>query len=147
GNIIVSNSQKPGIYGKVHVHGDNGASVGIQTDGGAMFIAGVSNIQEPPVNDIWSVPGEEKMLKNWIKEDSDLFEKINPMEYFLQLQIEDFLNAILEERKPLVTGEEGRVTVEIFTAIYRSKRDRKAIKFPLNPEYDRTDFDGRLPDN
>lgn len=146
GNIIVSNSQKPGIYGKVHIHGDNGASVGIQTDSGAMFIAGVSNIQEPPVNDIWSVPGEEKMLKNWIKEDSCLFKKINPMEYFLQLQIEDFLNAILEERKPMVTGEEGRVTVEIFTAIYRSKRDRKAIKFPLNPEYDRTDFDGRLPD-
>ena len=105
-----------------------------------MFIAGVSNIQEPPVNDIWSVPGEEKMLKNWIKEDSDLFKKINPMEYFLQLQIEDFLNTILEEKKPLVTGEEGRATVEIFTAIYRSKRDRKAIKFPLNHEYDMTDF-------
>ncbi|NSW95127.1 MAG: Gfo/Idh/MocA family oxidoreductase, partial [Bacteroidales bacterium] len=28
GNILVSNSQKPGLYGKVHVHGENGASVG-----------------------------------------------------------------------------------------------------------------------
>jgi UDP-N-acetyl-2-amino-2-deoxyglucuronate dehydrogenase len=36
GNILVSNSQKPGIYGKVQVHGDNGSSVGVQTDGGAM---------------------------------------------------------------------------------------------------------------
>jgi len=57
GNIIVSNSQKPGIYGKVQVHGVNGASVGVQTDGGAMFIAGMSNVLEPPVNDLWSVPG------------------------------------------------------------------------------------------
>ena len=61
GNIIVSNSQKPGIYGKVHVHGENGASVGVQTDSGAMFIAGGQGILEPPVNDIWTIPGEEKL--------------------------------------------------------------------------------------
>ena len=40
GNLIVSNSQKPGLYGKVHVHGSNGASVGVQTDSGSMFIVG-----------------------------------------------------------------------------------------------------------
>jgi len=67
GNIVVSNSQKPGIYGKVQVHGENGASVGVQTEGGAMFIAGMSNILEPPVNDLWSVPGEEDMLDDWVK--------------------------------------------------------------------------------
>lgn len=144
GNIIVSNSQNPGIYGKVHIHGDNGASVGVQTDGGAMFIAGMTNILEPPVNDLWSVPGEENNLKDWIKEDSDFFNNINPMEYYHKLQVEDFIDALIDGRKPIVTGEEGRVTVEIFTAIYRSQRDRKAIKFPLRPEYDRVDFDGRL---
>ena len=48
GNILVSNSQKPGIFGKVHIHGENGASVGVQTDGGAMFIAGRSGVAEPP---------------------------------------------------------------------------------------------------
>jgi len=73
GNIVVSNSQKPGIYGKVHVHGQNGASVGVQTDGGAMFIAGRSSILEPPVNDIWTVAGEENMLDQWKTEDSELF--------------------------------------------------------------------------
>jgi L-iditol 2-dehydrogenase len=50
----------------------------------------------------------------------------------------------IEGRKPMVTGEEGRVTVEIFTAIYRSQRDGKAVKFPLIPEYDRLDYDGRI---
>ena len=52
GNIIVSNSQKPGIYGKVHVHGENGASVGVQTESGAMFIAGRTGISDPAYNDI-----------------------------------------------------------------------------------------------
>lgn len=143
GNIIVSNSQKPGIYGKVHVHGENGASVGVQTDGGAMFIAGMSGILEPPVNDIWSVPGEEKMLEQWKVEDSAHFNKIDPMVFYMERQIEDFLNAIQNNTQPLVSGEDGRRTVELFTAIYRSTRDNKPVKFPLQPE-NRNDMDGRL---
>jgi predicted dehydrogenase len=142
-NIIVSNSQKPGIYGKVHVHGKNGASVGVQTDGGAMFVAGMSSILEPPVNDLWTVPGEEKMLQKWVKEDSEFFNNLsNQMDYFHERNIEDFLQALLEGRKPLITGEDGRVTVEIFTAIYRSTRDGKVIKWPLKPE-SANDYDGR----
>ena len=144
GNIIVSNSEKPGIYGKVHVHGKNGASVGVQTDGGAMFVAGMSNILEPPVNDLWTVPGEEEMLNKWVKEDSEFFDKIDPTVYYMERQIEDFLNAIAANRDPLVTGYDGRRTVELFTAIYRSQRDNQVIKFPLQPEYDRTDYDGRI---
>ncbi|MGB8490140.1 MAG: Gfo/Idh/MocA family oxidoreductase [Bacteroidales bacterium] len=143
-NIIVSNSQNPGIYGKVHIHGENGASVGVQTDGGAMFIAGMTSILEPPVNDLWSVPGEETKLKDWVKEDSDFFNSVKPMEYYHRLNVEDFLDAISEGRKPMVTGAEGRVTVEIFTAIYRSQRDLRPVKFPLVPEYAHNDFDGRI---
>ncbi len=144
GNIIVSNSQKPGIYGKVHIHGSNGSSIGVQTDGGAMFIAGMSSIAEPPVNDLWTIPGEENLLELWKKEDSDFFNSINAMEYYMKLQNEDFADAILCDRKPMTSGEEGRVTVELFTAIYRSQRDNKPIKFPLEPETDRSDFDGRM---
>jgi len=142
-NVIVSNSQKPGIFGKVHVHGENGASVGVQTDGGAMFVAGMSSILEPPVNDLWTVPGEEEMLVQWVKEDSGFFNNLpNRMDYFHERNIEDFLRAILAGRKPLITGVEGRVTVEIFTAIYRSTRDGLPVKWPLKPEY-RDDHDGR----
>lgn len=143
GNIIVSNSQKPGIYGKVHIHGENGASVGVQTDGGAMFIAGMSGILEPPINDLWTIPGEEALLNDMVKEDSEFFLSLkNPMDYFHERQIEDFLKAVIEGRKPMITGEEGRVTVEIFTAIYRSTRDKKSVKWPLKPE-EKGDYDGR----
>jgi hypothetical protein len=42
------------------------------------------------------------------------------------------------------TAEEGCKTVELFTAIYRSQRDGKPVKFPLKPEYGREDMDGRI---
>lgn len=145
GNIIVSNSQNPALYGKVSIHGSNGASIGVQTEGGSMFIAGVTSINTPPVNDLWTIPGEDKYLKKWEKEDGSFFGKINPMEYYIGLQIQDFLDAIINYHDPMVTGEEGRKTVEIFTAIYRSQRDNRPIKFPLKAETDRNDFDGRTP--
>jgi predicted dehydrogenase len=145
GNIIVSNSQNPALYGKVTVHGSNGASVGVQTDGGAMFIAGMSSITEPPLNDLWTVPGEENRLAQWRQEDTAHFNSINAVEHYHHLQINDFLQAILDKRPPLITGEQGRRTVELFTAIYRATRDRCAIRFPLVPEVGRDDFDGRCP--
>ena len=142
GNILVSNSQNPALYGKVHVHGENGASIGVQTDGGQMFIAGMSDITEPPVNDLWTVLGEEHLLEKWKLEDTDLFNRINATVYFHERQIEDFLWAVIRGTKPLIDGEEGRKTVELFTAIYRSTRDRKPVTFPLQPEGGR-DYDGR----
>ena len=141
GNIVVSNSQQPGLYGKVHVHGQNGASVGVQTDGGAMFIAGMSSIQEPPVNDLWTVPGEEALLARWQQEDSDLFNGLeDAMGHYFQRQIGDFLRAIIDGREPLVSGEDGRRTVEIFTAIYRSQRTHSPVKFPLKAEPSDLDY-------
>ncbi len=133
GNIVVSNSQKPGIYGKVHIHGSTGASVGVQTDGGAMFIAGRSGIAEPPVNDLWTIPGEENMLEQWAGEDADIFNSVDPTEYYIRLQHEDFIDAVINRNKPMVTGKEGRKTVEIFTAIYRSQKNSGPVRWPLKP--------------
>lgn len=143
GNILLSNSQKPGIYGKIHIHGTNGASVGAQTEGGAMFIAGQTSVLEPPVNDIWTVPGEEHLPDMWKQRDQELFSRIDAAEHYIGLQIQNFMQALAEERDPLVTGEEGRKTVELFTAIYRSSCDHVPVKFPLFPE-NTEDMDGRI---
>lgn len=144
GNIVLSNSQKPGIFGKVHVHGENGSSVGVQTDGGAMFIAGMTGVAEPPVNDLWTVPGEESYLNEWKRKDTETFNNCDPTVRYIQYQIEDFINAIKNDSEPAVTGEAGRRTVELFTAIYRSSRDNLPVKFPLKPE---PGFDGRKIEN
>ena len=143
GNIVVSNSQNPALFGNVRVHGSNGASVGVQTDGGAMFIAGVSGIAEPPVNDIWTVEGEADQLEAYKAADREFFTSVNSTDYFHTEQLSDFLKAIQTGTSPLITLEAGRQTVELITGIYRSMRDGKPVRFPLKPEHG-TDFDGRL---
>jgi predicted dehydrogenase len=118
----------------VTVHGSNGATIGVQTDGGAMFIAGMSNIIDPPINDVWTVPGESQLLPQWQQEDKTLFNSVNAVEHYHRLQIQDFLRAIIDRRQPLVSADDGRRTVELITAIYRASRDRTVIRFPLSPE-------------
>ena len=73
GSIVTSVSQKPGLFTKVHVHGSNGASVGVETDRGATFVAGVSAIAEPPLNDLWTIPGEEDVLAAFRASDREQF--------------------------------------------------------------------------
>jgi len=131
GSVVTSLSQKPGIYTKVHIHGSNGASVGVQTDGGATFVAGMSGILEPPVNDLWTIPGEEGLLDRFQAEDRERFGSMNAINHYHALQVSDFLRAVLDDRPPMVTGEEGRIVVEMFTAIYRSNRDGRPVKFPV----------------
>lgn len=131
GSIVTSLSQRPGLYTKVHVHGSNGASVGVETDRGATFIAGSSGITEPALNDLWNIPGEEHLLAGFQAEDRARFAQIDPIAHYHARQIQDFLQAVLEGRPPLVTGADGRTVVAIFTAIYRSQRERRAIPFPL----------------
>lgn len=144
GMITLSNSQKPGLYGKIHIHGQNGASVGVQTDGGSAFISGVTEQVEPPINDIWTVPGEEHLLTKWQDEDRARCATIDVMTHYHKLQIQDFLQAVNENREPAVTGREGCKSVEIATAIYRSQRDRRPIRFPLDATVGSEGFDGRL---
>ncbi len=134
GSIITSLSQKPGITTKVHIHGSNGASVGVETDRGATFIAGVSAIAEPPLTDLWTVPGEEDQLAQFQAEDRAAFNSIRATIYYHKLQIADFLNSIREGRPPLVTGETGRAVVELFTAIYQSSREKRAVALASGEE-------------
>ena len=124
-SIITSVSQKPGIYTKVHIHGSNGATVGVETDRGATFIAGVSGITEPPLNDLWTIPGEEYRLAEFIAEDRAAFATRDATVHYHALQMRDFFQAIQQKRPPLVTGEDGRAVVELFTAIYESSRTRQ----------------------
>ena len=131
GQILVSNSQKPGFYGKIHIHGSNGASVGAQTEGGSPFVAGVTTAVDPPINDIWTVPGEEGLLPQWQEEDRQFAQNNDIMRYFHKQQIADMLQAVLGGREPMVNGEEGRKSVELFTAIYRSQREHAPIRFPI----------------
>jgi len=58
----------------------------------------------------------------------------NPMDisyYGHQKQMEDLIDAIVFDRKPLIDGIEGRKSVEIVRAIYDSAKTGKTITLPL----------------
>lgn len=123
GSIVASNSQKPGLYAKVHVHGDNGASVGVQTDGGSMFVAGMATEVTPAYNDLWTVPGEEDRRRVWQAEDRQAMAAVDPSTYYHALQIGDFLRAVRDGHEPAVSLAEGRQVVAMLAAIYRSSAE------------------------
>ena len=131
GSIVTSLSQNPGLFTKVHVHGTSGASVGVETDRGATFIAGVSKIAEPPLNDLWTIPGEEHLLAEFQAADRARFQAIDPTAHYHSVQIQDFLQSILADRAPLVTGEDGRAVVEMFSAIYESNKTKGPVNLPM----------------
>lgn len=130
GSIVVSNSQKPGLFGRIHIHGETGASIGVETETGSAFVAGMTSDVAPPINDIWTIAGEEGRLQEWQREDRARASRIDIMTHYHRAQIEDFLDAIRDARPPLVSGEEGRKSVEIASAIYKSNADGAPVRFP-----------------
>lgn len=77
---------------------------------------------------IWSLE-EGKEVKEEKPQEETL--KVKPTGHMLQIR--DFVNAIIEDREPLVNGEEGRKALEIITAIYLSSRTGRPVKFPVEP--------------
>src|SRR5580658_350017 len=129
GSIVLSNSQRPGLFGKLHVHGSSGSSVGAEIDSGSPFISGVTATTDPPFNDIWTIPGEESKLELWNREDRS--RPWDVMTHYHKMQLADFLDAVSEDREPLVGAEDGRRVVELFTAVYRSQLEHASQRLPL----------------
>jgi len=102
---------------RVAVHGDSGVAV---------------SVWEHPegrqgVNDVWDVPGEADLRAVWEGE-----EQGRPgFPEFHILQIQDFLNAVIDDRPPAVTGADARRSLEIILAIYQSSRTRLPVSLPL----------------
>jgi predicted dehydrogenase len=131
--IVASNSQRPGLHGRVHVHGRNGASVGVETDRGSIFIAGVTAPSEPR-NDLWTIPGEEAEPGRWESEDRAALVGIDVATYHHELQLRDIVTAIRTGRPPAVDGRDGRNAVALMAAIDEaSARGGRVVVDPANP--------------
>ena len=46
-------------------------------------------------------------------------------------QYRNFVKAILEDREPVVNGDEGKRALEIILAVYQSAKEGKEISLPL----------------
>jgi UDP-N-acetyl-2-amino-2-deoxyglucuronate dehydrogenase len=130
-SIVASNSQRPGLYGRIHVHGRTGASVGVETDTGSSFVAGVT-LPSFPTNDIWTIPGEEEKPHQWAREDATALAGVDIETHFHELQLRDVVAAIREGRPPAVDGAAGQAAVELMAAIDVASRTGERVR--LAPE-------------
>jgi predicted dehydrogenase len=117
GSITAASTVDPGFGFRVTVHGDNGATASVWENP-----EGVEGI-----NDVWTVPGDGDEQASVAAQEPG-----RPgFPGFHQLQIQDFLQAILDGRPPAVTGAEGRKALELILAIYESSRTGKPVRLPL----------------
>ncbi len=118
GMIEAATTIQPNMGFKVAVHGSNSATLSVweQPEG----VVGV--------NDLWTVLGEEEY--------HDLLAPDVQTEpgfpAYHRLQIADFVQAIIDDREPAVTGAEARKALEIILAIYQSSRSGLPVKLPLD---------------
>ena len=115
GIIQGSTAIYPGLPSRLEVHGTNGTA-----------------IIEGEVLKRWSIVGDEEVVSEEAKEGLGSWARpeLAPATNHAAL-IKDFAEAILEDREPYVDGVEGRKSLEVITAIYRSGRDDRMIEFPL----------------
>ncbi len=126
-SFVASNAQRPGLYAHVHIHGRSGASVGVETDAGSSFVAGLS-LPSSPRNDLWTIPGEEAAPDRWVDEDAAALNGVDPATHHHELQLRDVVAAIRDRRPPAVDGADGRATVELLEAIYGAARTGERVK-------------------
>jgi UDP-N-acetyl-2-amino-2-deoxyglucuronate dehydrogenase len=124
--VVASNAQRPGLHGRIHVHGRSGASVGVETDQGSSFVAGVSLPSEPR-NDVWTIPGEESEPERWAIADRAALAGHDIATSFHEHQLRDVVAAIRERRRPAVDGSDGRRAVALMTAIETASRTGRRV--------------------
>jgi UDP-N-acetyl-2-amino-2-deoxyglucuronate dehydrogenase len=117
GVVVASNSIRPGLHSRVHVHGRSGASIGVETDRGSSFVAGVTT-PSAARNDLWTIPGEEHLAARWEAADRERLAHVDLATHFHELQLRDVVGAIRDGRAPAVDGAQGRSTVALMTGIY-----------------------------
>jgi predicted dehydrogenase len=102
---------------RIAIHGDSGAAISVWENPEG----------QQGINDLWNVPGEEHLRSGW--ERDELGQPGFPGFHFHQ--IEDFLQAIIDDRPPVVTGKDARRSLEIILAIYRSSQTGQPVSLPM----------------
>lgn len=111
---------------RLAVHGTNGDSVGLAESPEFM----------QAVTDQWTFDGEGEHVSEWAATEGD-----RPgFPAFHTDQLRDFAVTILEDRAPLVTGEDAYRALEVVKAVYLSESRRMPISLPMSAE-DRAEAD------
>ncbi|MEM3546067.1 MAG: Gfo/Idh/MocA family oxidoreductase [Candidatus Bathyarchaeia archaeon] len=117
GVIQASTATYPGLPTRLEIHGLKGTVIVEGDEVKFMKIAEEIPTLKPPVKRI-------EGLKSWERPEAV------PIENHKRL-LKDFVDAILEDRKPRVDGYEGRRSLELIRAIYRSSATGSVVELPL----------------
>jgi UDP-N-acetyl-2-amino-2-deoxyglucuronate dehydrogenase len=124
GVIEATTSAWPGLLKKVEIHGTQGTVVIEEDSLLAWEFARKS-------------PGDGAVRRKFMKQTSSGGGASDPAAISHvnhQRQLKDFIESIQTGRQPLVDGEEGRKSVEIILAIYKSAWTGRKIELPLKSD-------------
>ncbi len=111
GVIISATSVNPALKSRLEIHGENGTIVANPQYDQILF---------------WNVNGKSE----GVEETVELGDINDPWAYPQtrhRIQLQDMVDAIREEREPILTGEDARVSLAINMAIYESSRTGKEV--------------------
>jgi predicted dehydrogenase len=117
GVIQASTATYPGLPTRLEFHGLKGTVI-VEGD----EVKFMKLMEEPPSLKLLVKKAEG--LKAWEKPEAV------PVENHKRL-LKDFVDAIVEDRKPKIDGREGRRSLELIRAIYRSSATGEAVGFPF----------------
>lgn len=116
GKIVASTCCFPGFPTEHHIFGEKGTAI-IDQEGRILKWEFMGKAEE-------FIPKIEKEEVDRSDPSATLKGKHNPV-------IADMIRAIKEDREPEVNGEEGRKSLEIVLAVYKSAKEKKEIFLPL----------------
>jgi UDP-N-acetyl-2-amino-2-deoxyglucuronate dehydrogenase len=113
GVVVATTSIKPGFKRRLEISGERGTII---LDGDAISV--------------WDIEGETS-TDNSAEQITD--GSSNPAAISTEghrRQIEDMLDAVLENREPVVNGHEGRKSLEVVAALYQAANEQRLIQLP-----------------
>lgn len=124
GVIEAATSAFPGLLKRTEIHGDRGSARVEQDD----ITLWEFQLKVPSDQDIFASMSAHSGFKAGASDPRGITHQGH------RDQLADFLQSIDENRAPLVDGREGRKSVEIIRAIYRSARSGQAVQLPLTED-------------
>ncbi|WP_211278992.1 Gfo/Idh/MocA family protein [Sutcliffiella halmapala] len=124
GTIVGTTSAFPGLSSRLEVFGTKGSAV-IENDQLTHHYEKTTDSKGE-----WYGGGKVENLASQSEEASNGTGSSDPTAIFggaHRIQIEDMIQAVLENREPLVNGEEGLKPLEVILAIYESARTGKSV--------------------
>ncbi|MEM2056754.1 MAG: Gfo/Idh/MocA family oxidoreductase [Thermoproteota archaeon] len=115
GLVQASTALYPGFPTELELYGTNGTAI---IEGEVIKLLDIKG--EKPYSEKEAKVG----LETWARP-----EAAPPLNH--AASIRDFAQAVLEDREPKISGEEGRKSIEIINAIYQSSRSSEMVRLPL----------------